>query len=140
MDIIEKFYADVKRILKQDRLNNGGNYESLRASKAVAKHFSSCNKDIAPLANSIAEYWLETYIVNSATKEVEPSEKNITWLGAVLCLLEGDFFTNANDEEKNILSTNDWKELCSLVNYEAQDLPLDVLSSLMSVFTEKKVL
>ncbi len=140
MDIIEKFYADVKRIIKYDRSNNVGQYDGLRASKAVSKHFNSLYRDLGELPFSISDYWEQTYIIQSQNHNEEPTERNITWLAAAIALLEGNFFQDASDLEKNVFTVNDWKELCSLVNCEAHDLPLDLLTSLMAVFTEKKVL
>ncbi len=140
MDTIEKFYSDAKRIIKYDRANNAGAYDGFRASKQIGKHFISLYKDLGDLPYSIADYWEKTYIEQSTSTAEEPTEKNIIWLAAIIALLEGDFFQNASDLEKKALSHDDWKELCSLVNYEAEDLPLELLTSLMSVFTEKKVL
>lgn len=139
MDIIEKFYADIKRTVKYDRANNA-NYDGIRASKEVSKLFVNQNRDIQELAQSIADYWVNSYIISSATPNTEPSEKNITWIGAAFALLDGDFENSASDEEKSIFTKKDWKELCSLVNYEAEDLPLDLLTSLMSSFTEHNAL
>ncbi len=139
MDTIEKFYADIKRTIKYDRANNA-NYDGIRASKEVAKLFVNQNRDIQELAQSIADYWLNNYILVSEDSNGEPSENAITWIGAVFALLEGDFENSASEEEKTIFSQKDWKELCSLVNYEAQDLPLDLLTSLMASFTEHNAL
>ncbi len=139
MDIIEKFYADVRRIIKFDRANNA-NYDGIRASKAVGALFVNQNRDITELANSIVDYWQNTYILNSSNSQTEPSENSITWIAAAYALLDGDFENSASDEEKAIFTQDDWKELCSLVNYEAQDLPLDLLTSLMSSFTEHNAL
>ncbi len=140
MDNIEKFYSDVKRIVKLDRAHNAGTYDGIRASKAVAKHFVSQYRDLGELPFCIADYWEQTYIQNTQKKDDEPSDVNVTWLAAAMALLDGEFLQNASDQEKNAFSNKDWKELCNLVNYEAEDLPLDLLTSLMSVFTEKKVL
>jgi hypothetical protein len=57
---------------------------------------------------------------------------SIDKIGAMQSLLELDL------EETKALSDNDWKELCSLTNYEAEDLPLDLLNDLMSIFLEKQ--
>ncbi len=140
MDIIEKFYADVKRITKYDRANNAGSYDGIRASKQISKHFTSLYKDLGELPFYISDYWEKTYIAPSVDPNNEPSEKNIIWLAAIIALFEGDFFENASEAEKNALSKDDWKEICTLVNCEADDMPLEILTSLMSVFTEKKVL
>ena len=32
----------------------------------------------------------------------------------------------------------DWKQLCQLTNYEAEDLPLELLSSLMKNFVDNQ--
>ncbi len=140
MNSIEKFYTDVNRIVKHDRANNAGNYDGKRACKAVSKLFISLNKDLGELPTYIADYWENTYINASQSIQEEPSVKSTTWLAAALALLEGNFFSSASDQEKTAFSIDDWKELCKIVNYEAEDLPLDLLTSLMSVFTEKKVL
>ena len=46
-------------------------------------------------------------------------------------------FLEDSDEFQNLLTQNDWQELGDLVNYEAEDLPVDVLQSLMRVLVEK---
>ncbi len=140
MNTIEKFYADAKRIIKHDRANNVAGYDGTRASQSVSKHFISLYRDLGELPYSIAKYWEEKYIKTAVNINEEPSEKNITWLASLIALLEGDFYQNASESEKEALSKEDWEELCMLVNSEAGDIPLDLLTSLMAVFTEKKVL
>ena len=46
-------------------------------------------------------------------------------------------FLEDSDEFQNLLIQKDWQELGDLVNYEAEDLPVDVLQSLMRVLVEK---
>ncbi|MFI3258145.1 MAG: hypothetical protein R3Y36_07610 [Spirochaetales bacterium] len=140
MDFVEKFYSDVRLIIKRDRSDNGGNYDSMRASKSIARHFISLNKDLGDLPQNITDYWISTYIERSDCPEKEPTEEHITWLGAATALLDGSFDEHASDEEKSAFSKADWKELCELVNYEAEELPIDILSSLMTVFTDRKAL
>jgi hypothetical protein len=69
---------------------------------------------------------------NKNEKNISPSDISIDKIGAMQSLLELDL------EETKALSDNDWKELCSLTNYEAEDLPLDLLNDLMSIFLEKQ--
>ena len=45
MNDIQKFQADIKRIIKHDRADNGGVYDGVRASKTIAELFISSNKD-----------------------------------------------------------------------------------------------
>ena len=46
-------------------------------------------------------------------------------------------FLEDSDEFQNLLTQKDWQELRHLVNYEAEDLPVDILQSLMRVLVEK---
>ena len=46
-------------------------------------------------------------------------------------------FLEDSDEFQNLLTQKDWQELGDLVNYEAEDLPVDILQSLMRVLVEK---
>lgn len=140
MDTIQKFYADVQRIIKHDRSDNGGNYDGLRASKTVAKHFIALQRGLGELPCSIADYWEQTYILPSLKQDAEPTVANITWLAAALSLLDESFAENATAEEKAAFSKKDWKELCDLVNCEAGELPIDLLTSLMAIFTEQKAI
>lgn len=139
MDNIQKFYTDIQRIIKHDRADNGGAYDGLRASKSVSKYFIALQRDVGNLPHSIAEYWEQTYILPSSKLDSEPTMPHITWLAAALLLLNDSFKEKANSDEKTVFSKKDWEELCNLVNYEAGELPLEVLTSLMSIFTEHKV-
>ena len=45
-----------------------------------------------------------------------------------------------NDGQQiNNLSDKDLKELCQIVNMEAEDIPIDVLNSLMMIFVDRQV-
>ena len=90
------------------------------------------------MPRSIADYWFNTYIAERQGSEQQPSAQNIEWLAAAAELLNGNL--GAQDEDCDIFSMRDWKELRTLVDYEAEDLPISVLTYLMSVFTERKVL
>ena len=86
------------------------------------------------LPSSVAEYWQRTYIDTSSDFSEEPTEKNLEKLSAFLSFLE-----NA-DENEDLLSDSDWRTLGELVNYEAEDLPVDVLQYLMAKIVEKGAL
>ena len=89
---------------------------------------TSCPAD---LARSVFEYWENEYIFNSQNQKEEPSEENSQKLAAMLAFLED------SDEFQSVLTQKDWQELGDLVNYEAEDLPVDILQSLMRVLVEK---
>jgi hypothetical protein len=59
---------------------------------------------------------------------------NINILGALLSFLE------ATDEDEDLLSDKNWKDLAELVTYEAEDLPIDILQALMSTLVRKSAI
>ena len=131
MTDIGKFLSNIQRIKKHDRQNNSGNPDYNRIFRELNSLFLRSTSCPADLARSVFEYWENEYIFNSQNQKEEPSEENSQKLAAMLAFLED------SDEFQNLLTQNDWQELGDLVNYEAEDLPVDVLQSLMRVLVEK---
>ena len=135
MNDIEKFLSDVKRIKKHDRADNGGLYDPIRVCKSISellqKKYSS---DFADLPYSIVEYWQNTYILSSGDLQNEPSDEHLEKLASMVSFLEG----NIHDTES--LSESDWKEIADCVKWQAEDIEIDKLSSLMTILVEKKAL
>ena len=46
-------------------------------------------------------------------------------------------FLENSEEDYELLTEQDWQELGDLVNYEADDLPIDTLQGLMSTLVSK---
>ena len=131
MTDIGKFLSDIQRIKKHDRQNNGGNPDYNRIFRDLNILFLRSTSCPADLARSVFEYWENEYIFNSQNQKEEPSEENSQKLAAMLAFLED------SDEFQSVLTQKDWQELGDLVNYEAEDLPVDILQSLMRVLVEK---
>ena len=131
---IQKFLADTQRILKHDRSDNNGLYNGERASKAVAKHFISCNPGLSAVPDSLADYWLKNKILASKKIDSEPSESSIDWLADAFEILQGTCPENCHFNKK------DWTELKDIMNAEADDLPIDFLTDSMSIIVEKGAL
>ena len=131
MTDIGKFLSNIQKIKKHDRQNNSGNPDYNRIFRELNSLFLRSTSCPADLARSVFEYWENEYIFNSQNQKEEPSEENSQRLAAMLAFLED------SDEFQNLLTQNDWQELGDLVNYEAEDLPVDVLQSLMRVLVEK---
>lgn len=131
MTDIGKFLSDIQRIKKHDRQNHSGNPDYNRIFRDLNSLFLRSTSCPADLARSVFEYWENEYIFNSQNQKEEPSEENSQKLAAMLAFLED------SDEFQNLLTQKDWQELRDLVNYEAEDLPVDVLQSLMRVLVEK---
>lgn len=131
MTDIGKFLSNIQRIKKHDRQNNSGNPDYNRIFRELNSLFLRSTSCPADLARSVFEYWENEYIFNSQNQKEEPSEENSQKLAAMLAFLED------SDEFQNLLTQKDWQELGDLVNYEAEDLPVDILQSLMRVLVEK---
>ena len=131
MTDIGKFLSNIQRIKKHDRQNNSGNPDYNRIFRELNSLFLRLTSCPADLARSVFEYWENEYIFNSQNQKEEPSEENSQKLAAMLAFLEG------SDEFQSVLTQKDWQELRDLVNYEAEDLPVDILQSLMRVLVEK---
>ncbi len=133
MTNMDKFYADVQKIKKYDRANNV-NYDGLRASSAVASLFETRTKSFGDLGISISQYWMQHYINVSKDINSEPTDAHVQWLMTVLSYLDGDLDTEHD------LPKKDWKAITEFINYEAENLPINVLTDLMGVLVEKKAL
>ena len=131
MTDIGKFLSNIQRIKKYDRQNNSGNPDYNRIFRELNSLFLRSTSCPADLARSVFEYWENEYVFNSQNQKEEPSEENSQKLAAMLAFLED------SDEFQNLLTQKDWQELGDLVNYEAEDLPVDILQSLMRVLVEK---
>lgn len=133
MTDIDKFYSDVQKIKKRERADNPV-YDGKKASLAVASMFESMNRDLGDLPRSIGEYWITNYIDTSTDISNEPTDEHVEWLLTVLSFLDGSLEPNMD------LPKKDWKALLDFINYEAESLPIDVLTDLMAVIVSKKVL
>ena len=129
----DKFFADIKRIIKRNRAD-GATYDALKCCRQVTELFSSYNKDLGDLPNSIGDYWFKQYIVPSSQLSEELTPQHQDWLADVLELLAGE------EGELKSITPKDWIVLRDFVGFEAEELPMDVLSSLMGVLLEKGVL
>ena len=131
MTDINKFLSDVEKIQKHDRQNNGGksNYDQVKGD--LRRLFERNAAAVGELADSVFEYWENEYIYRSADLAWEPNEDNRNRLAAYLAFLEN------SDEYQELISDDDWNELGRLVNFEAEDLDVDVLQDLMKILVSK---
>ena len=131
MTDINKFLSDMQKSLKHDRQNNGGKSDYNRVKNDIRRLFERNASDVGELADSIFEYWENEYIYRSADLTWEPNEENQNRLAAYLAFLEN------SDEYQELISDADWEEFGRLVNFEAEDLDVDVLQDLMKILVSK---
>lgn len=130
----QQFVSEAKKIIKHERADNGGRYDGKRACEKIVRMMESRNPALGDLPHSVGDFWLNTYILPSAEMMNEPTDSHLEKLSAFNAFLSGE------DDEADCLSGDDWKNLQELVNYEAEDLPLDVLEKMMGIIVDKGVL
>ncbi len=128
MSDISKFLADIQRIKKHVRADNGGNYVGKKVCEQIADLFTANNRNITDLARSISDYWFNTYVLSSVDLNNEPSEDNLSRISAFQNFLDGD-----EDEDYSVLTDDDWETLRDFTNDEAQNMDLDQLQNMMSI-------
>lgn len=127
MTDIGKFLSDVEKLKKHTRQNNSGNCDYNKIQDDLRNLFTRATSCPTDLPGSIFEYWEDEYIFKSENLAEEPTTDNINKLGAFLGFLDN------SDEDQDLISDSDWQEIGQLVNYEAEDLPVDILQDLMMV-------
>jgi hypothetical protein len=132
MTDIEKFRSDIQRIIKKERAENGGRYDAPRVCRQAAELLVRSTCIPGGLPRSIADYWLSEYIKNSDSPSDEPTSTHTDKLCAMMS------FLNGNTEYGDLFSDNDWAEIGELTGYEAENLPIEVLSSLMTILVDRK--
>lgn len=129
----DKFLADIKRVVKRYR-SGSTQYDGVECSRQVAKLFCSYHKDLGDLPESIVQYWMDSYILKSPNLAEEPTLSSQSWLADVLEFLARE------ESQFNFITREDWMVLRDFVSYEAEELPMEMLSSLMGILLERGVL
>ncbi|MGL4982842.1 MAG: hypothetical protein ACRC4W_08335 [Treponemataceae bacterium] len=137
MIAVQRFQVDVKRALKKEWAKE--NSQARERAKAVAEVFCFYLRNMHVIAQSLVDYWMSEYIEGSSNPEGQPTEQSIVWLENMIYL-----FTEQIDQTNiNILdtfSTKDWQEVHSLINAEAETLPIQTITFIMSIIVERKML
>lgn len=134
MNDCEKLIADARRIIKHERAENADRYDGLKTCSKIADLLPKNNPAIISIARQVSDYWYSTYIASSAEPQKEPSEEKLDKLSAMQNFLEGI------DDGNQILSQQDWQELAQIIRFEAEDMPLELLSNMMSLIVEHDAL
>lgn len=133
MDSIQKFYSDIEKIKKHNR-NQDGVLDLQKTTDAIISLFEQNNRGLCDLPHSLCEHWVKTYVnpeIDSGSQDL--SRETIEKLCAMQAFLEGS-------DETDCLDSNDWHEIADAVNYEAEDLPMDLLSQMMMTIVDKRAL
>lgn len=132
MNNTDKLTADAQRIKKHYRSEHSS-YDGYKVCCQIQELFVKNNRNIHTLAESISGYWLHTYIEPSIQMENEPTEEHLAKLGAMQAFLDA---SDGLAEGTESLNQEDWDEIKDAVNYEAEDLPLEMLNDMMMVIMD----
>lgn len=132
MDNIQKLISDIEKIKKHYYAEHSNNYDGEKVCSQIKDLFAKSNRNLNIVAESFAEHWYDKYIASSVDIKNEPSQDNINRLAALQSIIDGE------PEYTELLEDDDWKSLCETVSAEAEDIPIDTLNSLMSIFLDKK--
>ena len=131
MTYTEKFLSDIARTAKRERAETVGRYDAKKTCEKISRFLENAIRGLGELPRAVADYWLAEYIDSSSEIENEPTREHAEKLAAMLSFLCGEGDTSS-------LSRGDWKSLASLVQDEAETLPIESLSSLMASLVEQK--
>lgn len=135
MDNIQKLYSDIEKIKKHNR-NSSGTLDLNKVATQVSEMFQRNNRDFCDLPNSLAEYWVKTYVYPQIDLNANGlSQESVDKLCAMQAFLDNDI-----EDDTDCLTLDDWKQIAAFVNFEAEDMPIDLLSQMMSILVEKRAL
>lgn len=135
MDNIQKLYSDIEKIKKHNR-NSSGTLDLNKVATQVFEMFQRNNRDFCDLPNSLAEYWVKTYVYPQIDLNANDlSQESVDKLCAMQAFLDNDI-----EDDTDCLTLDDWKQIAAFVNFEAEDMPIDLLSQMMSILVEKRAL
>ena len=123
MNILEKFYSDARR--RTEKLPDPTFRQEL--SSFFVQTIRSYDKNLLPLAEDSAEYWLRTHLKDTR-------EDAVNWFYTVFSLFDGSFGSDMD------FSDEDWEELHAIVSAAAETLDMHTVSAIMSVMVERNKL
>lgn len=131
MDLIQKFYSDIEKIKKHNR-DGSGKLDAANVKNQIASLFENNNRGMCELPHSLCDYWITEYV----QPELDSGSSEIS--AAVIDKLAAMYAFLIEEPDTDALNDSDWKVIGEAVNYEAEDLPIEALTSLMKTLVEKQ--
>lgn len=127
MDLMEKFYSDASKLVKNCPPEKFNEELSALFCRAVL----TCDKRAAVLANDLACCRLNFVPEVNGTDKKEQME-TVEWLYKIFALLTGKFQKDMD------FTADDWEQINITVSEAAYELDIELLNSIMSVIVERK--
>lgn len=123
MNSLEKFYSDGLKLIK----SCDSEKFAVELAELFNKAIYSFDKHISGLAKNLADYKL----ANLLSGEIDKTEC-VEWFYKLFSLFAGSFDKNMDFSEE------DWNEIKLTISAEAEELDMDFLNEIMTVFVERK--
>jgi hypothetical protein len=127
MTDIDKFYSDADRIVaKAGAPGSGG---AAKLASELTRHFLVWTRDYGDVGTDMASWWMEHY---AETLGTESGRKNaVEWFGSLLALLSNNFTAEMDFPDA------DWEEIRDTVSACADDLDMDIITTIMTVIVDR---
>jgi len=119
----EKFSSDLKRIKKANR--SASHFNMNAALIDIERIFTKQNSQTRELASSLFDWWK-----NEWARGPELEDIALDKLSSIYSFLN-------EEEDTDALDQNDWARIKDEVSYEAENLPLELLSQMMKTIVSK---
>jgi hypothetical protein len=127
MTDIDKFYSDADRIMAKAGAPGSGGTAKLASD--LSRHFLLWARDYGDVGTDMATWWMEHYADTLGSDEGRKAA--VEWFGALLALLTGNFTAEMD------FPTDDWNEIRDTVSACADDLDIDIITTIMTVIVER---
>ncbi len=121
MHDIDKFASDAAKIAARTA--------PAKLADELARHFEIWARDYGSLGSMIAQFWKDRY-AGTLTDDAGRASA-LAWLEAALALVSGNFTAGMDFPD------DDWTELREIVSAEAEDLDIELLTTILGVIVER---
>ena len=127
MTDLDKFYSDADRIVA--RACGAGTFSAGKLAGELSRHFLVWTRDFGNIATDLASWWNEHYVETLETDEGRKAA--VDWFGSLLALLSGSFTPEMD------FTNRDWEEIRDIISAEAENIDIDLLTSIMTIIVER---
>lgn len=128
MTDLDKFYSDADKIISR-AYSAQQPHETKKLAQELVRHFLIWSRDYQELSGSLSEYFTRKYEPSLATEAGRKAA--VEWFASLLALFTGTFEAGMDFPD------DDWAEIRDTINAEAEELDIELLSSLLTVIVER---
>jgi len=127
MTDIDKFLSDADKLVA--RASATGKTDTQKLAGEITRLFLIWSRDFGELGTNLSAYWIDEYTETLSTEEGR--KRAVEWFGSILALLS-DCFTKDMD-----FSDRDWEEIRDSISDEAENLDMELITSIMTIIVDR---